>query len=216
MGRLRKTIFGNAGAKILSLVLASTLWVLVQHGRYQEVDFVLPLELVDIPQTLVLSGEPKSVHVRVRASKEVVTGLTPQLFHASLSLRKAVAGENFVRLSTAAVTAPPGATVISVSPDVVSVSFNYHRLIPVVPLFTGSPAPGYRVAGYRVSPERVDVIGRRESDVTSISKAVTTPIPLEQADQGFAVSASLSPLHSGMRYVGEPTIRVTVIINREE
>jgi hypothetical protein len=216
VGRIGKALFGNAGHKILSLLLAASLWIIVQHGRYQEVDFILPLELVDIPHALVLSGEPKSVHVRVRASKEVAQSLTAQLFHASLSMRKAVTGENLFRLSTSSVAAPPGATVISVSPDFVSATFSYHRLIPVVPLFTGSAAPGYRVTGYRVSPERVDVIGRRESDVTSIRQAVTTPIPLAGSDKGFTVTTSLSALHSGMRYVGEPTVRVTVTIDGEE
>ncbi len=84
------------------------------------------------------------------------------------------------------------------------------RSVPVNAVFTGTPAPGFRVASVQVSPLTVTLQGDA-SQLVSLSAADTAPISLEGATRDVVQKVSLA-LPSGVTPVEAATVSVTAHI----
>lgn len=84
------------------------------------------------------------------------------------------------------------------------------RTVPVNAVFTGTPAPGFRVASVQVSPLTVTLQGDA-TQLVSLASADTAPISIEGATRDVVQKVSLA-LPSGVEAVDMATISVTARI----
>ena len=169
--RLREILFGNLGLKLASLVLALLLYAHVVTDQPRESVVQIPVTLTGLSDTLAVIGRPpERVGVKIRGKwKDLIRlGLTspylavdlaqarPGPFHATITaedvaqkglppeLSKLVAVTEVVEPRTVELTIEPKRT----------------KRVRVVPLVTGTPAPGFQVMGAaQVQPESVQVQG---------------------------------------------------------
>jgi YbbR domain-containing protein len=88
-----------------------------------------------------------------------------------------------------------------------------NRTLPVVPMLTGEPAPGYRVSAISVAPLVVTVSGE-EATVTQLDSAPTEPIDIEGRTTDLEANVGFD-LPAGISVNGSDQVRVMLTIEPE-
>lgn len=192
----------NWHLKIVSLILATMLWMAVANRASSEIGLDVPLEYRNIPTQLEITGDmTNTVQVRLRGSANLIKDITAKDVSTTIDLSRMRRGEKIVPLSPQNVQAPFGAEVIRVNPS--SVRFNLERTltrtIAVVPTVIGQPPDGYQVGKISVSPAAVDIEGP-ESRVNTLSSIATVGIRVDRRTTSIEQTADLD--------VPDPQIRL--------
>ncbi|HEX9756787.1 MAG TPA: CdaR family protein [Nitrospiria bacterium] len=115
--KLKERISENLALKILSIVFALLLWAYVRSHENIEMNFVVPLELRNLPSSLVISTDVvKYVDIQIRGKEPYVRDLASEKISVYLDLSKGRKGENRFRLSEANATVPSDVKVTKISP----------------------------------------------------------------------------------------------------
>ena len=147
--------------KVLSMVLAVTLFVLVRNdkdatsGAYVKVIYTMPEDRV------LVSDPVPEIKVSVRGPWTKLQHLDRSLEPIRIDLQqRAYAGRAHRR---GRIKLPAGVRVSSIVPSEVHVEFEPRvmREVPVQPILEGQPADGYRVARVAAEPARVKVDGAK-------------------------------------------------------
>ena len=102
---LKKIFLENFLIKFFSLIFAIALWLHVVARGTAEVNFVVPLELRDIPENLMIVGQvPGYVDVRLQGQEGLVKRLSVREISAFVSLSGAKPGDLTFNLSASNVT----------------------------------------------------------------------------------------------------------------
>ncbi|HTI36207.1 MAG TPA: CdaR family protein [Vicinamibacterales bacterium] len=205
--------FGHLGLKVLSLALATVLWLTVAGEHVVERGLRVPLEFRNVPKALEIVGNtPDTVNVRVRGSSAVLSRLQQGEIVAVLDLANARAGSRIFTIRSDEVRAPFGVEVSQVVPATVPLQLenSMQRRVPVVPSVGGEPAPGFVVGSESAEPPTVDIVGP-ESHVRQISEAQTEPVDVTGARSRVRDVVNIGVADSSVRLV-EPQ-SATVIVN---
>ncbi len=171
----------NLPLKIFSLLLAILAWIVVRGEVEHVKDYVVPLDYVNLPDDLEMSGAvPDTVDVRLRAAEQVLKRATENGVTALIDLSNAPPGEQRIQLTESLLDIPGGAQVVRISPALIPIRIEKRvtREVPVVAAFAGSPADGYRHVGHQIEPPMVTVSGPA-SEVAAVQRALTGTIVLE-------------------------------------
>ena len=147
--------FRHIGLKVVSIVLASLLWLLVSGEQTVERALRVPLEFTNLPPQLELVGEPPTVvDVRLRGSSGTMSRIAAGELAAVLDVRTAKPGQRLFHLTAGDVRAPFGVEVVQVAPASVPLTFEESgsKMVPVAARITGDPAPGFVVTSVTVEP----------------------------------------------------------------
>jgi YbbR domain-containing protein len=189
--------------KLVSIALASMLWMLVATETSSEIGMEVPLEYRNIPSQLEITGDTTNlVQIRLRGSPTVIRQISAKDVSTTIDLSKMRPGEKIVPLSPQNVQAPFGAEVIRVNPS--SVRFNLERTIrktvPVVPTIAGQLSDGFEVGRILIEPGKVEVEGP-ESRVNSLESITTLPVRLDRRQSQVEQAVDLD--------VPDPQVRLT-------
>ncbi len=127
MGFLRQWVFHNAGLKLLALALSFLLWSSYQAEPMAEMGYTVPLEFVNIPTNLEISGDvspneiPAQVRLRVRGRSALLRQLTAGDLALRVNLSGAKPGKMLIPLSPDQAAVPHGATIVRISPTQVHI-----------------------------------------------------------------------------------------------
>lgn len=193
--------------KLLSMVLAVTLFVLVRNdkdatsGAYVKVIYTLPEDRV------LVSDPVPEIKVSVRGPWTKLQHLDRSLEPIRIDLTRVHAPE--VRIDEDMIHVPAGVRVSSIVPSEVHVEFEPRvtRELPVQPILEGQPADGYRVAKVLADPARVRVDGAR-SAVEAIERVPTRPLRITDARGPVKGDVALEapPMHT--RFLESTTVSV--------
>jgi YbbR domain-containing protein len=204
----------HLGLKLVSLVLASMLWLAVAGEATVYRNLRVPLEFANVPEPLEMIGEPpSSVEVRVRGSSAILGGIDPGDVVAVLDLRAAREGRRLFHILSDQVRVPFGVTVSQVSPGTIALQFERSgtRVVPVVPAIEGEPAAGYAVTGWQSNPAQVEIVGP-ESRLRDLTEATTEPVSGAGADTTVRVAVTVGVADSAVRLKEARTAHVTVAV----
>jgi YbbR domain-containing protein len=181
----------NVGAKLLALVVALVLWIQVASTVEVEHTVELPLEVVSLPDSLVVRrvALPSQAQVRIRGSKLQLLLqdlLRRELGRVELDASEARSGLVRFELTPDQVNVAATAVAIVAPRDVL---FRVHprttRRVPVRLAMSGQLAAEYIVAGKpEISPFEVEVSGPAPT-VAALVHVNTEPIDLARRRQGF-------------------------------
>ena len=206
--------FRHLGLKVLSLVLAVFLWMVVSGEETVERGLRVPLELLQVPAGLELTGEvPATVDVRVRGASGSLSRVSTGDVVAVLDLRSARSGRRLFPLTPEQVRVPFGVEVVQVQPSALAMAFesSASRQVPVVPAVDGRPAPGYVVGQMTADPKTVEVIGP-ETAVRRVTEALTEPVSVSGARDHVRQSVILGLIDPSLRLKNARAAMVTVQI----
>lgn len=193
--------------KVLSMVLAVTLFVLVRNdkdatsGAYVKVIYTLPEDRV------LVSDPVPEIKVSVRGPWTKLQHLDRSLEPLHIDLTRVHTPD--VRIDEDMIKVPAGVRVSSIVPSEVHVEFEPRvvREVPVQPILEGQPAEGYRVAKVVAEPARVRVDGAK-SAVETIERVPTRPLRITDARGPVKGDVALEapPLHT--RFLESTTVSV--------
>jgi hypothetical protein len=123
MSFLRRWVLHNFWLKVLSLVLATGLWLAISPDQEPaEVTLRVPIEFRHVPPQLEISTVTiPEAQVRVRGPERMIRELRPTDIHADLELKDAEPGEHTFDLTTQQIHVQRDLTVVQVVPVRVTV-----------------------------------------------------------------------------------------------
>lgn len=204
----------HAGLKLLSLTVATLLWLVVTGDPVVERTLRVGIELQRTPTDLELVGTvPDTVAVRVRGPASRLSDLSPGNLQVVIDLDGVRAGRRLFALTPAQVAAPFGVEVTQITPAAVPLVFEATAwaLVPVRARIEGSPAPGHSVANVSVTPSQIRVDGPA-SAIRELSELYTEPVSIERASSLVRDAVTIDTADTGLRLSGGATAVVTVTI----
>ncbi|HET8945348.1 MAG TPA: hypothetical protein VFQ07_00050 [Candidatus Polarisedimenticolia bacterium] len=181
----------NIRLKSFSFLIALVWWAVV-HGEDARIkDFIVPIDYINLAQSLEQSGRViDEVTVRLRAPEAVLRNVTEDRLAVTLDLARTPLGEQHIPITGKMMRVPAGTEVVRVSPAVIPVRVERRarREVPIVAEFSGAPPKGFARLGYAVTPPVATIEGPA-SEVAAVSRALTGTILLEgeTADLEFEV-----------------------------
>jgi diadenylate cyclase len=207
-------IFGhNLGLKLVSLLLATGLWLAVARDPTAEVEMKVPIEFHNLPDNLEIdSASFTEAQIRVRGPQRAIHQLQTADVHAEVNLATVQPGERTFDLADR-IRVPQELTVVQIIPGQFHLSFDERvtRKINVQPRVIGNFGDGLRVGKIIADPTNVTITGPRRR-VEAAEAAITDPV-----DASGVTTRSTFVTHA---YVTDPliqvahptSIRVTVIM----
>ena len=190
---LRDALFENVGLKFLSMVLAITVFLLVNDDKDREITVRVGVGYVLPADKVLVSDRYDEVRVTLRGPWRRLRQLDErELDRISVDLRDTPSGE--LAFTPDMVRAPSGLRVASISPRTMRLAFEKRRerIVEVSPVVTGQPEHGYRVVEVKTTPGTASVRGP-EKLVSALAAVRTREIALDGHSETFTVQAQLEP-----------------------
>ena len=217
IGFLQRWVLHNFWLKVLSLLLATGLWLAIAPDQEPaEVAVRVPIEFQHVPPELEISSATiPDAQIRVRGPERLIRELRSTDIHAELELGDAKPGERTFDLTAQQVRHQRDLTVVQVVPGQVHLSFDTRltREVEIHARVTGNFAAGEQIAKVLVDPERITITGPRHH-VEMVDAATTDPIDASETRmQATFVTNVYVP--DPLVQVMQPTpVRVTVIMEK--
>ncbi len=181
----------NLGLKVLSAILALTLYLLINTDRDREITARVGVSY-SLPDDRVLVSERlDSVRVTIRGPWRRLRRFDErEVERVNLDLRTTTNSE--LVLTKDLVTVPNGLTVTSISPRTVRVQFEkrVEKKVEVSATIKGEPAHGFTVAEVKIDPATITVRGP-EGAMRTLSMVRTRELRLDQHNASFTAELAL-------------------------
>jgi YbbR domain-containing protein len=217
MNFLRRWVLHNFWLKILSLLIATGLWLAIAPDEETaEVAVRVPIEFQHVPQHLEINSVTiPEAQIRVRGPERLIRQLRSTDLHAELELGDAKPGERTFDLTAEQIRHQRGLHIVQVVPGQVHLSFDTRltREVKIHPKVTGSFAVGEQIARVLVEPESITITGPAHH-VEVVDTATTDPVDASGVvTQSTFVTNVYIP--DALVQVVQPTpVRVTVVMEK--
>ena len=199
---LQGAMLDNLGLKFLSMVLAVTVFLLVNTDKDREITARVGVSYT-IPEDKVLVSERiDEVRVTVKGAWRRLRKFDErEVERINLDLRRASSGE--IAIAPDMIHLPSGVTVTSISPRFVHVSFDKRvdKVVEITPSVAGRPQHGYVVAEVKSVPATIKLRGG-QGMLAALTAVRTNEISLEGRTDSFVAESELQA-PEGVMVAGE-------------
>ncbi len=217
MSWVRRWVLHNFWLKILSLLIATGLWLAVSPDQEPaEVAVRVPIEFRHVPQGLEISSTTiPEAQIRVRGPERLIRELRSTDVHAELELVDAQAGERTFDLTAQQIRHQREIDVVQVVPGQVHISFDTRltREVEIRPRVTGNFLAGEQIARVLVDPERITVTGPKHH-VEMMDAASTDPVDASGTTTQATFVTNVYVADALVQVVQPTPVRVTVIMEK--
>lgn len=210
---IRGALLDNLAVKALSLVLAVTVFLLVNTDKEREIRVRAFLEYKYPADKVLTSDRLDEVTVTIKGPWRRLRNFDErELNRITLDLSTTPTGE--VPITPDLVSLPPGLSVVSIAPRGVRVAFDkrVEKTVEVTPVVEGRPDFGYVVAEQKVVPPTVRVRGG-ERLLAALTSIRTHEISVQGKTESFDARIDLAP-PAGVET--DPGQHVTISVRIEE
>ena len=211
---LRGAFFDNVGLKFLSMVLAVTVFLLVNDDKDREITVRVGVAY-ELPDDKVLvSDRLDDVRVTLRGPWRRLRHFDErEINRISVDLRSTPTGE--IAFTQDMVKVPAGMQVTSITPRTMRVAFDKRseRVVEIAPAIIGRPQHGYRVSELKTAPATVNIRGA-QTLLSALSSVKTRELSLEGRVESFATQIVLEP-PEGLQVVGSDVVTLEVKLEQE-
>jgi len=217
MNFLRRWVLHNFWLKVLSLLLATGLWLAISPDEESaEVAVRVPIEFQHVPAHLEISSVAiPEAQIRVRGPERVIRQLRTTDIHAELELKDAKPGERTFDLTAEQIRHQRDLHIVQVVPGQVHLTFDMRltREVEIHPRVTGNFAAGEQISQILVNPDKITITGPQHH-VEMVDAATTDPVDAS-GTRTTATFPTNAYVPDPLVQVLQPTpIRVTVIMEK--
>ncbi len=221
MSYIKNLILENTSLKFASLFFAIILWFYITPISMRdtlEVNYVLPLELKNIPEEIMVIGKFEDrINVRIRGRQNVLRDIDPTQLSVSLDLSNVKAGERFYTIDNSNINISSGSSVdvIRIEPKKIKINVvnSLKKDVKVQINIKGKPGPGYKLRGISINPSHVTVEGS-EFEVKSLSVLKGPDIDITDRTGSFSREVRIDTPFHNVRILGRKVIKVDVEISK--
>jgi len=217
MNIVRRWVLHNFWLKVLSLLLATGLWMAISPDEESaEVAVRVPIEFQHVPQHLEISSITiPEAQIRVRGPERVIRQLRSTDIHAELELKDAKPGERTFDLSAEQIRHQRDLHVVQVVPGQVHLTFDMRltRDVEIHPRVTGNFVEGEQIARVLVEPDRIMITGPQHH-VEILDAATTDPIDASGTRTQTTFVTNVYVADPLVQVVQPTPVRVTVIMEK--
>ncbi|MGA8272775.1 MAG: CdaR family protein [Candidatus Sulfotelmatobacter sp.] len=218
MNFLRRWVLHNFWLKILSLLLATGLWLAISPDQEPaEVAVRVPIEFRHVPPGLEISSTTiPEAQIRVRGPERLIRDLRSTDIHAELELADAHAGERTFDLTAQQIRHQRDLHVVQVVPGQVHLSFDMRLTrsdLKIHPRVIGNFATGEQIARVLVDPESITITGPRHH-VEMVDAATTDPVDASGTTTTATFVTNVYVADPLVQVVQPTPVRVTVIMGK--
>ncbi len=213
-----KLLTENWTLKLLSLIFALLLWMFIMGERRFEVGFLVPLEMQNIPEGLMIANEvPSQVDVRVSGPRTLLMKVTPNDISIVVDLVDLKPGLTTFKRLEERLNLPNGLRVTRLSPSFIDLRLAriQEKEVPIKPVLIGTPEPGYLLGKVSLVPDHVTLAGA-ETELKNVTSVTTDVIDLEGVNAGFSLIVPLVHRGTYTYLKDEKTTEVQVEIDVDE
>jgi YbbR domain-containing protein len=190
---MKNLIAKNIWLKIVSLIIAVTLWFFVILSGRSEIDMDVPVTVTNVPERFEVTDYPKTINVGIEGQERLLKYLKPNEIIAVLDISDAKVGRTFYTLSKDNIKLPTSFLVTSINPETVSVKIESQlkKIVNINPHIVGKPEKGFVIVSIKADPESVTLEGPR-SMITTIDTIKTEPIDINGINSSLIYKANLN------------------------
>lgn len=211
---LQRVFLQHVGMKLVSLLLATGLWVAVARDPVAEVEMKVPIEFHNLADNLEIdSASFTEAQIRVRGPERLIHRLQPADVRAEIDLANVRPGEQTFDLTGRHVHVPQDLQVVQIIPGQFHLSFDNRatRVVDVRPRVIGKFTADIQVGQVIADPRSVTITGPRRR-VEAVDAATTDPVDVS-GDMSRATFVTQAYVADPLIQVVHPTpIHVTVIM----
>lgn len=211
---LHGALFDNLGLKFLSMVLAVTVFLLINDDEDREIRVSVGVSYILPADKVLTSDRVDEVRVTIRGPERRVRRFDArELSRISIDLRAARDSE--IAFTPDMVQPPPGLVITSIEPRSVRVAFDKRteKLVEVTPIVAGHPQHGYVTLEIKAMPATVKVRGA-EKTLAALSSVRTREVSVEGRSDPFTETTQLlAP--EGIEIVGTESVAMEVKLGKE-
>jgi hypothetical protein len=211
---LRSALLDNMGLKFLSMVLAVTVFLLVNTDEDREITARVGVSYMLPEDRVLVSDRLDEVRVGLKGAWQRLRRFDErEIDRITLDLRGGSSGE--ITITADMIRLPSGLTVTSINPRSVHVAFDKRvdKVVEILPSVTGRAQHGYTVAEIKPIPATVKLRGA-ERTLTALTAIRTREINLEGRSELFVAETQVVP-PSGVDVVGNVQVLVQIHIDEE-
>ncbi|HEY7353270.1 MAG TPA: CdaR family protein [Terriglobales bacterium] len=212
----RRHVFHNLSLKIVSLLLATGLWLAVSSEPTSEAAVNVAIVFRNMPEDLEISSEHIPVaQIRVRGPERSVRRLQPSDVHAELDLTGMKPGERTFDLTAHQIGLPDKLQPVQIVPSQIHLVFDKRvtKVVPVAPRVVGTFATGYEISQITTDPLTVHIVGPQKS-IADVQNAITDPIDVTGLIDRTSVSRHAYVSDPLVQVSDSRPVRVTIIMER--
>jgi YbbR domain-containing protein len=217
MGFLRRWVLHNFWLKLLSLLMATGLWLAIAPEQEPaEVEVRVPIEFQHVPAHLEISSITiPEAQIRVRGPERLIRELRSTDIHAELELADAKAGERTFDLTAQQIRHGRELHVVQVVPGQVHLSFDTRltREVEIRPRVTGNFVEGEQIARILVDPEKITITGPQHH-VETVDAATTDPVDVSGTTSHATFVTMVYVPDPLVQVVNPVPVRVTVVMEK--
>jgi YbbR domain-containing protein len=217
MAFLRRWVLHNFWLKILSLLLATGLWMAISPDEESaEVAVRVPIEFEHVPPHLEISSVTiPEAQIRVRGPQRLIRELRSTDIHAELELGDAKPGERTFDLTAQQVRHQQDLHIVQVVPGQVHLVFDTRltREVEIHARVTGNFLAGEQIAKVLVDPEKITITGPKQH-VENVDAATTDPVDASGTRTTATFTTSVYVSDPLVQVVQPTPVRVTVIMEK--
>lgn len=214
---MKRLVTQNIGAKLMSLLIASLLWVAIVGEQELATTIDVPVEYRNFPKSYEVSNDTVNrVNLLVRGPSGKMTDRILKDISVVVDLDGVKRpGDWTFNLDERAIKLPAGLELERAIPTQVRMKFEerFARDIPVQIRYAGNPMPGYRIAHQELAPEYLRVVGPR-SRVERLQSIDTDPIDLNGIITESETRVSTFVDDPQLRIEGNSMVRVRLVMER--
>lgn len=201
----------NWKAKLFSFLAACVFYINLQNSKILIKVINVPVDYPKLTGTLSYSKNPeKTIPIRVEGFKDVVNYYS-QFMKAVIDPESLQLGVTEVPILKI-VGVPSGLKVTKLKKTVpVEIESRGLKVVPLEPVFEGSPPANFEKLTQIVSPSKVTISGKPQ-DLEKISKILLPEISLNDRREAFARTLKIPDLPKGISVLGSKDVTVNVNI----
>jgi YbbR domain-containing protein len=217
MSFFRRGVLHNFWLKVLSLLLATGLWLAISPDQEPaEVAVRVPIEFQHVPPHLEISSITiPDAQIRVRGPERLIRELRSGDIHAELELGDAKPGDRTFDLTAQQVRHQRDLTVVQVVPGQVHLSFDTRltRDVKIRPRVTVNLAAGEQIGKVLMDPDSITITGPR-NHVEAVDAATTDPVDASGTQTQATFVTNVYVPDALVQVVKPMPVRVTVIMQK--
>ncbi|MCI6476069.1 MAG: CdaR family protein [Mucispirillum sp.] len=196
--------------KILSILIALGMWVMVVSGHEETKEMIVPVRLINIPQSKVAISDFSNVSINIKGAARLMQSLTNSDVLLDIDVSGFTDGQSIRRILTSDFKTPLGLEVSDVNPSELRITLDNvtAKEVRVLPSIIGEVKQGYMVESITLKPNSITVTGAK-TVLSQLENISTMPINLSERNENFVQNVLLKE-YDGVTKMHPSSVEVRV------